>query len=136
MGTRCLTFVYDDNTPLLCMYRQMDGYPSGHGIELAEFLKDMKIVNGLPFGQEKMKIANGAGCLAAQIVAHFKEAPGGFYLQSPSIEDMDYIDYVYNIYVDSAELKFRLEIQTNNENILQPTSSVEDFLKFCMIENE
>ena len=37
MGTRSLTFVYDENnTPVLNMYRQFDGYPSGHGAELAE----------------------------------------------------------------------------------------------------
>ena len=34
MGTRSLTYVYDDysvNTPIMCMYRQHDGYPTGHG---------------------------------------------------------------------------------------------------------
>ena len=48
MGTRCLTFVYDEaGDPLLNMYRQFDGYMSGHGAELAEFLHDRKLVNGL-----------------------------------------------------------------------------------------
>ena len=28
------------------MYRQFDGYPSGHGVELAQFLAGMVIVNG------------------------------------------------------------------------------------------
>ena len=41
MGTRCLTYVYEGNSPLVCLYRQFDGYPSGHGTELANFLKDM-----------------------------------------------------------------------------------------------
>ena len=39
MGTRSLTYVYDDysvNTPIMCMYRQYDGYPTGHGAELSE----------------------------------------------------------------------------------------------------
>jgi len=39
MGTRSLTYVYDNKEPLVCMYRQFDGYPSGHGKELAEFEK-------------------------------------------------------------------------------------------------
>jgi hypothetical protein len=27
MGTRSLTYVYDDKTPVVCMYRQFDGIP-------------------------------------------------------------------------------------------------------------
>ena len=50
MGTRSLTFVYEDTgdgqEPVMCMYRQYDGYPSGHGAELAEFLMPFKLVNG------------------------------------------------------------------------------------------
>ena len=32
MGTRSLTYVYENEAPIICMYRQFDGYPSGHGI--------------------------------------------------------------------------------------------------------
>ena len=50
MGTRSLTFVYEKygnkQLPIINMYRQMDGYPSGHGAELAEFLNGFNIVNG------------------------------------------------------------------------------------------
>ena len=38
MGTRSLTFVYDEQEAIINMYRQYDGYPTGHGAELAEFL--------------------------------------------------------------------------------------------------
>ena len=62
MGTRSLTFVYDGNKPLINMYRQFDGYPSGHGTELAEFLNSFdEVVNGLPLGDNR-KLANGMGC--------------------------------------------------------------------------
>jgi hypothetical protein len=86
------------------MYRQYDGYLSGHGIELATFLHGMRIVNGL--GIERKHIANGAGCLAAQIVAHFKTAPGDVYIESipNSPEDLEEVDYVYNVMVDSGEI--------------------------------
>ena len=48
MSTRSLTFVKDDtNRVVMNMYRQCDGYPSGLGAELYEFLKDIKMVNGL-----------------------------------------------------------------------------------------
>lgn len=87
MGTRSLTFITENEaTPIICMYRQFDGYPSGHGQELYDFLKDIKIVNGID--DETGRIANGAGCLAAQIVAYFKTGPDNFYLYRPN-KNMD-----------------------------------------------
>ena len=104
MGTHCLTIIHDDGEPLLCLYRQHDGYLSGHGVELAKFLDGMKIVNGL--GLERKRVANGAGCLAAQMIAQFKTAPGGFYIHPipDSPEDLTEVDYVYNVHVDAGEI--------------------------------
>ena len=55
MGTRSLTFVYTDHydgekpKPIINMYRQFDGYPSGHGLELSEFLSSFDaVVNVTP----------------------------------------------------------------------------------------
>ena len=89
MGTRSLTTFIETYTErdtgkkkkneVVTMYRQYDGYPSGHGKELAEFLSDGKVVNG--YGLDDGKQFNGMGCLAAQVVAHFKDGVGGFYLQ-------------------------------------------------------
>ena len=74
MGTRSVTTIYEGDKPLLAFYRQMDGYPSGHGQELVDFLKGIEMVNGIQVGGEppKLQQANGAGCLAAQILTHFK----------------------------------------------------------------
>jgi hypothetical protein len=53
MGTRCLTKVYDEDTEILCLYRQFDGYPKGgHGDELTAFLSGMKITNGIRVGAD------------------------------------------------------------------------------------
>ena len=98
MGTRSLTFVYDeDNTPIINMYAQYDGYPEGHGRELAEFLTPVKMVNGIVRGHTN--IANGMGCLAAQLVANFKQDAGGFYLYPTDCKDCDQ-DYEYHIFAD------------------------------------
>jgi hypothetical protein len=87
MGTRSLTFVYDDKEPMINMYRQFDGYPSGHGSNLAEFLNSFDaIVNGISVGDNR-KIANGMGCLAAQLIAHFKIDVGGFYMYPVTAKD-------------------------------------------------
>ncbi len=95
MGTRSTTFVYDSNgkTPVVCMYRQFDGYVDGHGRELAKFLSGKKVVNGLR-GDDK-NVFNGPGCLAAFMVAFFKDEPGGIYLQSTDSEPEEYSYHIY-----------------------------------------
>ncbi len=74
MGTRCLTYVYEVNEPIVCLYRQFDGYPSGHGAELGDFLKGIQLGNGIAGKPEMGTFANGMGCLAAQLIAHFKKS--------------------------------------------------------------
>jgi hypothetical protein len=99
MGTRSLTFVYDDNRRVVCMYRQFDGYPSGHGSELAKFLTSFgAFVNGLPVVRIH-KVANGMGCLAAQLVSNFKVAAGDFYLYPTDTSDVGE-EYEYHVYSD------------------------------------
>lgn len=101
MGTRSLT-VFTDETQgeLAVMYRQFDGNPSGHGKELCEFLSNMTIVNGYSGGMAAGTHANGMGCLAAQVVAHFKNKAGlgGIYLYPAGTRDVDeeYIYFVSN----------------------------------------
>ena len=77
------------------VYKHYDGYPSGHPVNLAEFLKGFNIINGL--GMETHKVANGLGCLAAQYVAAFKEQPGDLYIENPDSKhgDIEYVTYVW-----------------------------------------
>lgn len=102
MGTRSLTVVKNQrDETLIVMYRQFDGYYEGHGTELANFLSGFKIVNGMR-GDEPPKFANGMGCLAAQIVAHFKEEPGGIYLYPAGSENVGE-EYVYTVRGEEGE---------------------------------
>jgi len=102
MGTRSLTFVYSEDTPLINMYRQFDGYPTGHGAELAEFLSGFEIVNG--YGEVKPKLANGMGCLAAQLIANFKQSVGGFYIYAVTDNDCGQ-EYEYHVYENRVVVK-------------------------------
>ncbi len=115
MGTRSLTKViqtWEDKTgethsrPITCMYRQYDGYPSGHGAELAEWLSGYTIVNGIPANKSE-PMFNGMDCLAAQMFVHFKangckedgtpvSTPGGVYCMHPDAYDI-WEEYVYEI---------------------------------------
>ena len=76
------------------IYNHYDGYPSGLGVTLADYLQDFVVVNGLSTGQGR--VANGIGCLAAQTVQYLKEGPGNIYLHKPSEKDWE--DYEYFIW--------------------------------------
>jgi hypothetical protein len=97
MGTRSLTILNDnDGQEIVVMYRQMDGYPSGHGKDLAEFLKPFTIVNGLGV-TEGRKVANGGSCLAALAVSHFKgDTAGDIYLHPAGTRDA-WEEYRYHV---------------------------------------
>jgi hypothetical protein len=150
MGTRSLTFVYDGETPIINMYRQYDGYPTGHGAELAEFLAPFTLVNGLGINETR-KVANGMGCLAAQLVANFKDGAGGFYLYPTSAVDCGQ-DYEYHIFDNvltfldedgierrTTELRiaitnrgcnlFGLTMSDTNERIFE--GNLAEFTEFC-----
>ena len=124
MGTRSLTMVYtEDYEVIMNMYAQWDGYPSGHGAELAAFLNSFEaITNGIRVGEER-KIANGMGCLAAQLVAHFKVGFGSFYLYPVSEKDCGQ-EYEYHIYKDRVTV-----FGYNKEHLF--TGPWSQFLEFC-----
>jgi hypothetical protein len=107
MGTRSLTFVYDGDKAIINMYRQFDGYPSGHGVELAEFLGSGEMVNG--FSDKNAKQFNGMGCLAASMIAHFKNSVGGFYIHAVTDTDC-WQDYEYHVYEDKVVVKNPTEV--------------------------
>ena len=105
MGTRSNTTFFSEwsnEKPLAMIYRQFDGYPEGHGVQLARFLKEIKLVNGLRIDSEysEVKVANKMSCLAAQVVVYLKEKPGDIYLESPEDEENLGTEYNYRIYRD------------------------------------
>jgi len=106
MGTRSLTVVQDEQgKELVNIYRQFDGYPSGAGKDLADFLTPIKLINGISGGgrQKAGEYANGMGCLAAQLVAHFKTEIGNFYLLPPGERDADE-EYLYTVHPIKGEI--------------------------------
>ena len=114
MGTRSLTIFNNewDNEEIVVLYRQYDGYPTGHGRDLLNFLNNMKIVNGMNSKNEKLKIANGMGCLSAQVVAYLKEAPGDFYLHSAGTRDIGE-EFIYTLYY-TEELNIKVQDTYDN----------------------
>ena len=105
MGTRSITRIFDGSgDQITAIYRQMDGYPEGMGLDLAHYLRDITIVNGMSLNETR-KIANGIHCLAALIVCHFKEGqPGGIYLYPPRYGWFAWQEYEYHIKFDGVEV--------------------------------
>ena len=115
MGTRSLTtFVetYKDNSgkkvknEIVTMYRQYDGYMEGHGKDLADFLAGGELVNGI--GMDDKVVFNGMGCLSAQVVAHFKDGSGGFYLQRANKNSGE--EYRYKVIGDFDTKEITIEV--------------------------
>ena len=134
MGTRSITTIIDNQfgkpKKLCTMYRQYDGYPSGHGMELCNFLDGMRICNGYGTEQSKGKWANGAGCLAAQMIVHFKQGIGGIYMDAPRTK-LDGEDYGYEITVNE-DLSIYIKVRDCGRLVF--SGMLEEFNSFCSKE--
>jgi hypothetical protein len=95
MSTSALTIITENGSPIMTLYRWRDGSPNSHGHELAEFLTGFQIATGRV--DQPGKWANGAGCLAAQLVTHFKKRCGDFYLLAPTAGDVYEWSYTIEI---------------------------------------
>ena len=114
MGTRSTTRVVRGNVTLVVMYRQFDGYISGHGRELAAFLNTQRMTKGIPCREsagEGKVWSNGAGCLAAQLVAHFKKEPGEIYIAGPS----NWEEYNYTVEVGEYTNAIRVKVHVGGD---------------------
>ena len=117
MGTSSATVVYDEFTftPVIRLFRQYDGYVrGGHGEELLDLLKTVKIVNGFSLEHEKehsqgiSHIANGMCDFAAQLVVAFKGYQvGGIYLHPHDMDDG--ADYTYHIRRNNDTFDIKVE---------------------------
>lgn len=116
MGTRSLTYVYSHGEPVVCMYRQYDGYPTGHGAELAEFLNGTSVYNGMD-------------CLAALMVAYFKKEPYNFYLYPTKLNQACGQEYEYHLHQN----KISVVVPDETDRVLFE-GSWEDFAKYCDVK--
>ena len=122
------------NKACVNMYRHYDGYPKGHGIELAEFLRDFRVVNGLG-SKDEAKIANGYGCLAAFMVAHFKQdIAGQIYLHECDDNDDGWENYIYTVWPKEGEPTWISIYDTSSEECVFVGTSEELIEKYAKTE--
>ena len=137
MGTRCLTFVYDGTNSddgsaeaIMCIYRQFDGYPSGHGHELAQFLNSKTLVNG--YGEQNSMEANGMSCLAAQLVVQLKHGVGGIYIYAPMVGRDHWQDYEYHVYETKVIVKSCATVYDSGHYQVIFEGTWQEFAQFCL----
>jgi hypothetical protein len=131
MGTRSLTKIYDGDTLLVTLYAQYDGYMAGHGKDLAGILQGKKMVNG--FGDCNAAAFNGAGCMAATIIASLKKGIGNYYIQAPGSYSDNDVDYVYTIRsVDHAAPT--ITVTSYEDTVFE--GSVEEFYDATVYQSE
>lgn len=123
--------------PLVCLYGHFDGGVNFYGKKLLDFLSKFTIVNGLedkskrtssPTSRsldrlreknEEYLVANGIGCLAAQVIAHFKTEAGDFYI-SPNFIDGDNEDenFIYQVYEKGGKICLTVENEGHKKFLL------------------
>ena len=118
MGTRSLTFVYERGEPIVNVYRQYDGYPQGHGRDLARILTTTR--------------HNGMGCMAASLISKIKEEPYNIYIYPVAARDCGQ-EYEYHIFEDTVEvIENGWPSESPNKTIFSGTW--DEFLNFCMMK--
>lgn len=121
MGTHAQTRIFEDNECIVCMLRQSDGYPESHGRELFDFLTSKRLINGIANYNSNTE-ANGIGCLAAQMVVHFKKGIGRIYLQANQGREYEYNYDIYN-----SDMSEHLSLVVTRQDIVLFEGSLNDF---------
>lgn len=129
MSTRSLTRVFNNGKEIACIYRQCDGYPSGHGAELAKFVSSRPFVNGI---SDTHRVFNGMGCFAAQLVSHLKGAEAGnIYLYAPGTKDV-WEEFVYEVHGGNGDGGEPIPVQIKVTGSNAPFSgSPAEFVAWC-----
>jgi hypothetical protein len=115
---------------LVSYYFQYDGYLTGVGKQLLNFLKSRTIVNGIPMGHRNDRtIANGFDCLAAQFCCEFKEGPGGLYIYNVDIYGSEH--FTYTVYFHEKTKELAIQFEPTNQ-----TYSLKEFEEFILLNEE
>jgi hypothetical protein len=131
MGTRSLTHFENGgrgSATLLTMYRQYDGYPESHGVELAEILQQYTLTNGVRHHDTELKFANRMEELTALALCEFKQQNprGNIYVHTPNCKDVCE-EYTYFVYVNSDDI-IRIQMRDYDYQI-KFDDTVDEFIK-------
>lgn len=154
MGTRAkITILDEQHKDIICLYSQYDGYPSGVGQQIVDFLKDKKLVNGISVSEPSSPQLNGMGDLAVRLIVYLKQdshSPGCYYLYNPLNCRDQYCNYViyvkqilelppdYNTFSHNVDdyYKVALKYSSNDHVLFNDVVSKYDAAEIERLENE
>ena len=132
MGTRSVIKFYENGVFLWAVYQQFDGYLSGVGKDLKEFIKSKQWVNGFQNNNQ----FNGMGCFVSQFISNFKSGTGGLYI----IPEKECADYGYNYRVDFVDGKIELscdyEPESDDEDDIEEGYPYNETIELSDIQNK
>lgn len=130
MGTHSLIRMRVNGVTWFGLYQQYDGYPEMVGVELAEWLCGVIVVNGISTGDTSRRIANGPHCLFKQLVGYYynKSNVGGSYLY-PSDQADGFEEWNYNVDYDTDTDEITLTIYDHERRVKHGTP--EAMLEWC-----
>ena len=109
MGTRSLVRIFENDRPLVTIYRQYDGYPTGMGEDIFNILNkgNFTLVNGFGSNSKIPETFNGILCLAAYLIGELKNKKiGNVYICPNDSEDEE---FVYSIFVKKDVLNIEIK---------------------------
>lgn len=111
MSTRSVTHIHEAVTPgeeIICsFYRHHDGYPKGHGKDLAKWLEGKRLVNGIGGDFVQGRDFNRAGTMAVQLMAHIQSISGAEVIPTGASDYGE--EFTYHVYFRDG--KFVVEIR-------------------------
>jgi len=115
--------------PVLTHEQIWGGYiEGGVGEKLIRLLEDRVVVNGYTMEDKERRNFNGMSCLAAEVVAHFKDGIGGAYIQALDEDYVGSYDYTISCIGDGKDSKpQRLKIKMQSYGEVVYDGLVDDF---------
>ena len=118
MSTRSITHIHESHTgkeEIVCsFYRHWDGYPSGHGADLNEWLSGKRLVNGMRVDFVDGRDFNRAGSMAVQLMAHIQSISGAEVI--PTGESGYGEEYTYNIFFRNGKFEVHISPDDTENN--------------------
>ena len=122
MSTRSITHIHEMKSMefakerIVCsFYRHCDGYPTGHGDDLANWLKGKSLVNGISDGFNPNTMFNRAGTMAVKLMNHIQDISGCEVIPTGASNRGE--EFTYDIYF--RDYKFYIQVDDGRGTILK-----------------
>ena len=108
------------NERIVCsFYRHCDGYPTGHGDDLAKWLNGKSLVNGISNGFDPHTMFNRAGTMSVKLMNHIQDISGCEVIPTGTSGRGE--EFTYNLYF--RDDKFYIEVDDGGQSVLKEVNN-------------